>query len=364
MSSMPDALQQLRAQIDAIDDQILSLLNQRAACALEVGKVKQEHNSRFYVLEREESIYRRLVQRNPGPFPASAIRPIYREIISACLSLEKVLKIACLGPEATFSHIAAMQQFGEAATVYPVRGVPEIFDEVERRRCDYGVVPIENSTEGVVNLTLDMFIESPLKICAEIMLEVSQCLLSRAERLEDIRVVYSHPQALAQCYNWLAANIPQAEIQETTSTAQAARTVRDDPHAAAIASEFASRIYSLPVLRLRIEDNTHNYTRFWVIGPETPGATGNDKTSLMFSIKDGVGALHTMLQPFSRHAVNLTKIESRPFRKKPWEYIFFVDVEGHLHDEPVRRAIEELQADAEFAKVLGSYPAGNRLLQE
>lgn len=363
MSDTKDDLRKLREEIDAIDDQVLELLNRRARCAMDVGEVKKsEKASRFHVLEREESIYQRLIDTNPGPFPSRAIRPIFREIISASLSLEKVLSIACLGPEATFSHIAAIQQFGETVSFIHTRNVPDIFDEVARGRADYGVVPIENSTEGVVNLTLDMFIESDLKICAEVMLEISQCLLSCEPNIDDIRVVYSHPQALAQCYNWLTKNMPQAEVKETFSTAVAAKMAREEPGSAAIASEHAARIYELPVCRLRIEDNTQNYTRFWVIGHQSPGRTGADKTSLMFSIRDGVGALHAMLKPFANNAINLTKIESRPFRRKPWQYIFFLDIEGHADDDNVRAAVEQVRSTTGFMKVLGSYPKGTRLM--
>ncbi|MCX8042701.1 MAG: prephenate dehydratase [Desulfobacterota bacterium] len=362
MNVYDDYLQQLRDQIDKIDDQLLELLNKRAELVLEIGKIKKLDQRRFHVLEREEAIYQRLVNANPGPFPSAAIRPIFREIISASLSLEKTLTIACLGPEATFCHIAAIQQFGEAASYIHTRSIPDIFDEVERGRADYGVVPIENSTEGVVNLTLDMFIESPLHICAEVLLEISQCLLSHAPSLEDITVVYSHPQALAQCYNWLAKNLPHAEIKETFSTAMAAKMAQEQPHVAAIASEFAAKTYGVPVCRLRIEDNPHNFTRFWVIGSTSPGRTGCDKTSLMLSIKDGVGALYNILAPFADNGINLTKIESRPFRKKPWEYIFFIDLEGHQEDQPVSRAIDRVTAMSQFIKVLGSYPKGSRLL--
>jgi chorismate mutase/prephenate dehydratase len=362
MTDKKERLHSLREKIDKIDDQLLELLNQRASFVLEIGEIKKDEQSRFHVLEREEAIYHRLVKNNRGPFPSKAIRPIFREIISASLSLEKVLNIACLGPEATFSHIAAIQQFGEAAHYIQTMSVPDMFDEVERGRADYGVVPIENSTEGVVNLTLDMFIESPLQICAEVMIEVSQCLLSNASKFEEIKFVYSHPQALAQCYSWLGKNLPHAEIKETSSTAMAAKMAKKEPHSAAIASEFAARIYGLPVCKLKIEDNAQNYTRFWVIGSKSPGRTGNDKTSLMFSIKDDVGALHGMLQPFAKNSVNLTKIESRPFRKKPWEYIFFIDIEGHIEDQNVKVAIDEVSAASQFIKVLGSYPRSSDMV--
>jgi len=362
MDDKKEKLQSLRVKIDAIDDRFLELLNQRAHLAMEVGKVKEKGTGRFHVLEREEAIYQRLTENNPGPFPSTAIRPIFREIISASLSLEKVLQIACLGPEATFCHVAALEQFGDAVRYIPTRSVPDIFDEVERGRADYGVVPIENSTEGVVNLTLDMFIESPLQICAEVMLEISHCLLSLEERLDDMNVVYSHPQALAQCYNWISKYLPHATLKETFSTAMAAKTAKEEPGSAAIASEYAGKLYGLPISKLKIEDNPQNYTRFWVIGRQSPGRTGRDKTSLMFAIKDGVGALHTMLLPFSQYNINLTKIESRPFRKKAWEYIFFIDIEGHLEEPNVRSAIDDVSKTSQFIKVLGSYPRSNHTL--
>jgi chorismate mutase/prephenate dehydratase len=361
MDDMKEKLASLRDKIDSVDDRLLELLNERATYVLEVGKAKEgKPGTRFHVLEREESIYERLTSANPGPFPSQAIRPVFREIISASLNMEKTMRVVCLGPEATFSHMAAVQQFGQAVELTHTVSIADIFDEVERGHADYGVVPIENSTEGVVNVTLDMFIDSPLQICSEIMLQISHCLLSTAENLEDIRVVYSHPQALAQCCQWLKKNLPDATIEETTSTAMAAMTVRDDPGAGAIASQHAASVHAIPVCKERIEDNPHNSTRFWVIGPQGPGRTGQDKTSLMFSIKDGVGALHNMLEPFGKHGINLTKIESRPSRTKSWEYIFFIDIEGHIQDAPVKEALDELSHYAAFMKVLGSYPRGGR----
>ncbi len=350
-------LPMLRDEIDKIDDRILELLNKRAGFVLEVGRVKEKEGKKlFHVPEREEAIYKRLIENNTGPFPENAIRPVYREIISASLAMEKALKIACLGPEATFCHIASIEHFGQAANFIPSRDVPDIFDEVERGRADYGVVPIENSTEGVVNLTLDMFFDSPLQICAEVMLSISQCLLSTEEKLEDIKAIYSHPQAIAQCYTWITRNLPHAEIKETVSTAFAAKTAKEEKGTAAIASEFAAKTYRIPVFKAKIEDNSHNYTRFWVIGKKSPGLSGKDKTSLMYSIRDGVGALHKLLQPFSENGINLTKIESRPFRKKPWEYIFFIDIEGHMDEPVIKKAIDSLAAHSQFMKVLGSYP--------
>ena len=355
-----EKLKTIRKNIDTVDDQLLELLNKRAALVLEVGKIKKEEHGRFHVLEREEEIYQRLLELNKGPFPAEAIRPIFREIMSASLSLEKVLHVACLGPDATFSHVASIQQFGQAVQCIYTKSVAEIFDEVERGRADYGVVPIENSTEGVVNLTLDMFIESPLQICAEVLLEISHALLSQSARLEDITTVYSHPQALAQCYDWISKNLSHAEMKEVFSTAIAAKMAHEEPRAAAVASEFAAKIYDVPVLKRKIEDNPQNFTRFWVIGKMSPGRTGEDKTSLMFSIRDGVGALHEMLEPFAKHHINLTKIESRPFRKKPWEYIFFIDIEGHVEDDNIKSALAMVTSNSQFMKVLGSYPRGQK----
>ena len=355
-----EKLQELRKKIDEVDSRLLDLLNQRASLVLDVGAVKKEEKSRFHVLEREEAIYQRLVSENTGPFPAQSIRPIFREVMSACLSLEKVLHVACLGPDATFSHIASIQQFGQAARFIYTKSVADIFDEVERERADYGVVPIENSTEGVVNLTLDMFIESPLQICAEVMLEISHSLLSRHDRLEDIRTVYSHPQALAQCYGWLSKHLAHAEVKEVFSTAMAAKLALEEKHTAAIASDFAAKIYGIPVVKKKIEDNPKNFTRFWVIGKQSPGRTGDDKTSLMFSIRDGVGALSEMLDPFAKNRINLTKIESRPFRKKPLEYIFFIDIEGHIDDVNIKKALEQVTSNSQFMKVLGSYPKGKK----
>lgn len=364
MDDTQKRLAELRDKIDAIDDRILELLNERARFVLEVGRAKHSKpGSRFHVLEREESIYERLASSNAGPFPTQAIRPVFREIISASLNMEKPMRVVCLGPEATFSHmaaVAAVQQFGRAAELTHTVSIADIFDEVERGRADYGVVPIENSTEGVVNVTLDMFIDSPLQICSEILLQITHCLLSNAARLEDIRTVYSHPQALAQCCQWLKKNLPHAKIEETTSTASAAMLVRDDRNAAAIAGQHAAQAHSIPVFMERIEDNPYNSTRFWVIGSQGPGRTGQDKTSLMFSIKDGVGALHNMLEPFGKHGINLTKIESRPSRTKPWEYIFFIDIAGHIQDAPVAAALAELSGHAAFMKVMGSYPRGGR----
>lgn len=352
----PNSLSPLRQKIDEIDERLLTLLNDRARIVQEIGKIKKEQKADFYAPSREQAIYDRLAQLNPGPFPNEAVRSVFREIISASLSLEGPVKVAYLGPRATFTHLACMQRFGFSITDLPVNSIKEVFDEVERGRADFGVVPIENSTEGVVNHTLDLFVDSPLKIFGEILLEVSHHLLSKTGKMEDLRRIYSHSHAIAQCKNFLEANLPQVQITEVSSTARAAELAQEDPSAGAIASELAAKLYHLIVIKKRIEDNIHNFTRFLVVSQKGHGRTGRDKTSVMFSIKDKVGALYEMLHPFSDQQINLTKIESRPSKKKAWEYIFYVDMAGHVEDEKIRMALEGLKNQAIFLKVLGSYP--------
>jgi chorismate mutase/prephenate dehydratase len=349
-------LGELRRQIDAIDDQILELLNRRAAVVIEVGKAKAGQSKEFYVPGRERAIYDRLTAENRGPFPTEAVRRVFREVISASLSLEQPLKVAFFGPQGTFTHAAAMKQFGFSAQLVPQKSIPAVFDEVARGRANYGVVPVENSTEGVVSHTLDMFMESDLKINAEILLEISHYLLSRTGRLEDIRKVVSHPQPLAQCRKWLEENLPDTPLVDVGSTALAARMAADDETAAAIASEMAASLYGLNIVKERIEDNPNNYTRFLVIGRKTPDPGGADKTSILFSVKDEPGILYRMLEPFSKRGINLSKIESRPMKKKAWEYIFFLDMEGHVAEERVHAAVEELRGYCQFLKILGSFP--------
>lgn len=349
-------LAELRLEIDAIDDQLLELLNRRAKVVIEVGKAKAGEQQEFYVPGREQAIYERLTAANPGPFPAEAVRRVFREIISASLSLEQPMKVAFLGPQATFTHVAAMQQFGFSAQMVPQKSIPAVFEEVARGRAHYGVVPVENSNEGIVSHTLDMFMESGLQINAEILLEISHDLLSRSGRMEDVKRVVSHPQALAQCRLWLEENLPDLPLVDVASTALAAQMAAEDETAAAVASEMAATLYGLRVVKEKIEDHPNNFTRFLVIGRKTPGRSGRDKTSLMFSVKDEPGILHRMLGPFSKRGINLSKIESRPMKKKAWEYIFFLDLEGHIEEENVRAAVEELKGYCQFLKILGSYP--------
>lgn len=351
-----DKLQKLREQIDRIDDQLLELLNQRARVVLEVGHLKERNDDLFYVPSREKKIYERLTGGNPGPFPNDAVHKVFREIISASLNMEMPLQVAFLGPQTTFTHQAAMQQFGLSAALVPLKSIPAVFDEVERGRAHYGVIPVENSTEGVVNHTLDMFINSELKIIAEIMLEISHHLLSKSGRIEQITKIISHPQPLAQCRHWLETNLPDIPLVDVSSTAAAAQMVAEDESAAAIASSAAAAHYGLQVVKARIEDNPHNFTRFLVVGKKAPGKGGDDKTSIMFSIKDEPGILYRMLEPFSKRQINLTKIESRPMKQKAWEYVFFLDLMGHCDDEQIAAAIEELRPHCHFLKILGSYP--------
>jgi chorismate mutase/prephenate dehydratase len=357
VSSDPaDPLKGLRARIDAIDDALLRLLNDRADVVQEVGRLKRERQDPVYVPVRERAIVERLAQHNPGPFPSDAIRPVFQEIISACLSLELPLKVAYLGPEATFTHMACKKRFGMSAVYLPTGTISGVFDDVEKGRADFGVVPVENSTEGVVNHTLDSFVESPLRICGQIVIEVSHCLLHRTGDLGQIQKVYSHPQAVAQCRKWLAENLPQVAVIEVASTALAARLAKDDPQSAAVASELAGQLYDLRVVRRRIEDVAQNVTRFLVVGTQSSERTGVDRTSILFSVKDEPGVLFRVLAPFANHRLNLTKIESRPSRKRPWEYIFFIDLDGHRDDPAVAQAIAEFSSACELVKILGSYP--------
>jgi chorismate mutase/prephenate dehydratase len=351
-----DHLKELRVEIDAIDDRILELLNRRAKAAIEVGSIKKERNLKFYVPEREVEILRRLTSVNQGPFPNDGLKAIYREIISASLSLEKPLSVAFLGPKATFTHLACLKHFGESAEYVPQINLSGVFDAVDRNAADFGVVPIENSSEGIVSNTLDMFVDYNLLICGEILVEVAHDLLNVTGDIDHVRKVYSHPHAIAQCRGWLERNLRQVPVFDVESTARAAELAADDPAAAAIAGEAAAKIYGLKTIRKRIQDNTNNFTRFIILGKQASVPTGDDKTSILFSGRDEVGALYLMLQPFAKHNVNLTKIESRPVKTKAWEYLFFLDMSGHLTDPPVAKALEDLKLRAQFIKILGSYP--------
>ncbi len=351
----------LRRKIDQIDSQIVLLLGDRAELVLAIGQEKAKAKLNVHVPQREEEIVTRLIRQNKGRFPAHAIRPVFREIISACRAVQGPLKLAYLGPEGTFTHLACTRRFGGSALFVPAHTIGDVFAEVEKSNVEYGIVPIENSSEGVVSHTLDMFVDSDLKICGEILLEVSHSLLSKSGDLRKVKKVYSHPHAFAQSRKWLEANLPRVPLFEASSTAAAAKLVSKDGSAAAIASELAAGLYGLQVISRKIEDTPCNFTRFLIIGKTTPSPTDHDKTSLMFSIKDRVGALYRILQPFAKHKINLTKVESRPSKTKVWEYIFYLDIEGHMATKPVQAALALLQEECLFLKVLGSYPRGNSI---
>ena len=350
-------LDEWRSRINNLDDQILNLLNQRAEAALEIGDLKRQRGLPVYAPEREAEILRKAVQANPGPLTADMVRAIWREVVSACRALEAPITVAFLGPLATFTHQAALQRFGEFAEYRPARSILDIFEEVERGRARYGVVPVENSTEGAVNVTLDRLTDADVVICGEAYLDVAQNLLSRATELREIKRVLSHPQGLAQCRRWLAEHLPEVPTEETTSTAAAAELAAADATVAGIASELAGRMYGVPTLRARIEDNRNNATRFLVIGQRPVGATARDKTSILFAMRNEPGMLHGILAAFAERGINLTKVESRPARQRPWEYVMFVDFEGHRETPAVDAALTDVRARTLFLKVLGSYPA-------
>ncbi|CAM2006471.1 prephenate dehydratase [Acanthopleuribacter pedis] len=350
-----DQLGKLREEIDDLDERILELLNRRAKVAMEIGHLKKVLRKPFYVPSRERAIFERLRSINPGPFPSDAIDTVFREIISASLSLEYPMKVVYLGPKATFTHVAALQKFGKLAQLAACKSISSVFDEVASGRALYGVVPIENSNEGAVTHTLDMFLESDLKIIEEHYLEISHDLLVNDGELGDVRRIYSHPQALDQCRRWIEDHLPHAQQVVVTSTARAAQIVADEPNSAAIASRHAANLYKLRVLESNIQDNHENYTRFLVIGRDLLEPTGHDRTSILFGFKDRPGVLGEMLEPFKNRSLNLMKIESRPIKKKAWEYVFFLDIEGHVEDGPIKEAIKELDSFATLLKVLGSF---------
>ncbi|MGV7220724.1 MAG: prephenate dehydratase [Nitrospinales bacterium] len=351
-------LDQLRDQIDKIDDDLLKIFNRRAGLAEKIGQEKTRQNKvkHFHVPGRERSIIDRLKSANQGPLSNEAIEQVFREIFSATLALEKPLRIGYLGPETTFSHQVAVKQFGRSATFIPQTTIENIFFEVEQGHTDYGVVPIENSTEGVVNLTLDCFVDSPLVICDERKLEISLSLLSKSGDLKHVKEIYSHPQPLAQCRNWLNKNAPGIEQIPTSSTAQAAIIASKNKNAAAVAGKMALDFYNLKCIKEKIEDRANNNTRFLVIGKEKAKRSKANKTSIMFSINDEAGSLLKVLQTFARHKINLTKIQSRPLRNRIWEYLFFVDFDGHIEDETIEKVTRLLSKKCLFLKVLGSYP--------
>lgn len=348
-------LDEVRARIDEVDTHIVELLNERAKCAQEIGKLKQNSDAPFYVPEREKAVFKKLAARNKGPFGDKAFRAIYREVISATRALEKPTSVAFLGPRDTFSHMAALRVFGAQADYHALPSFADVFMEVERGRIDYGVVPVESSMGGAVSDTLDHFISSNLKIVNEVMIQISQNLLANCP-LDGIKRVYSKDNALLQCRNWLRANLPNVEQIDTSSTAEAARKASNEPGAAAIASRLAAETYNLNVLAERIEDAPHNFTRFFIIGRQMVQPTGEDKTSLIIAVQDRPGALYNLLLPFAQGGLSLTRIESRPSQQKAWEYVFFIDFLGHVEDPKVAEVLKTVAEHARTLKVLGSFP--------
>ena len=352
------ALAGVRAEIDGIDGELLNLLNQRARCAQKVGEIKAAHGEAGYIYrpEREAQVLRRLQEVNPGPLPSENITFFFREVMSACLSLEEPLGIAFLGPLGTFSESAATKHFGHAARLSPQSSIDDVFREVESGHAQYAVVPVENSTEGAVGRTMDLLLGTQLKICGEVVVRIHQNLLSNETNLADIKKVYSHAQSLAQCHEWLNRMLPGAQRISVGSNAQAAQMASEEDGVAAIAGEAAAARYNLPRLAENIEDEPNNTTRFLVLGKHDAGPSGRDKTSLIMSAPNRTGALHELLLPLSSAGVSMCRLESRPARNALWEYVFYVDIEGHRDEPSIKNALDELARRSAYLKTLGSYP--------
>ena len=354
----------IREKIDLLDRQLVELINQRLALAAEIGKIKRSTGGEIYVPEREDAVFRKVCGQNDGPIKNDALRAIYREIMSAAIALEKPLMIAYLGPEATNTHAAAMKKFGASVDYHAMATVSDIFTAVEKGEADYAVIPIENSTEGSVREALDSFVESDLKIVAQIYLEITHSLIS-ATPLEKIEKVLSKDQALAQCRHWLQRHLPHAQLVDSPSTSRAVQVAKVEPGVAAVASELAAEFYGVPVLARNIQDKADNTTRFFVLGRKSSGSAGGGKdlTSLLVSLGDEAaahsGALLRMLNPLASRGINLSKIESRPSKKRPWDYYFFLDVSGHHDDPAMKAALADLRAFCPVVKWLGSYPVAN-----
>ena len=363
MSTDDDKLKPIRARIDSIDQQLLKLLNDRAQCAIEVGEIK--HSSKhdpdepapvFYRPEREAQILNKLMAQNPGPLPDKEVAGLFREVISCCLNLEMPLTVAYFGPEGTYTEAAAVKQFGHFATTKPLASIDEVFREVESEAAHYGVVPVENSTEGMVNHTLDCFLTSKVKICAEVELPIHHALMRGTQASGDITEIVSHAQSLAQCRAWLDRHYPGVVRTAVASNAEAARLAAQQPHVAAIAGQMAAQRYSLRVLSANIEDQPDNKTRFLVLGQQDVGASGRDKTSLLVSVHNEPGALLRVLEPFDRFGISLTRIETRPAPSGEWSYVFFIDFDGHQSDDNAGQVLKAISQVAFEVRSLGSYP--------
>ena len=359
------AIDELRKQIDDVDRKLHELINERARLARRVGvsKSKSGRLVDFYRPEREAQVLSLVLERNAAARSTGALRDeevlrLFREIMSACLAQEEPLKVGFLGPEGTFSQTALYMHFGHSARALALSTIDEVFHEVEAGHADFGIVPIENSTEGSVNHTLDRFLTSPLQICGEVELRIRQNLMGNLKSLRDVRRVCSHPQSLAQCKLWLSKNLPDVECIAASSNAEAARRARDEKGTAAIAGQTAAEVYGLEILAAEVEDQPDNTTRFLVIGKRSFGPSGRDRTTLLISAghSEAPGALHSLLEPFAKNGVSLTRIESRPSRRRKWDYVFFIDLEGHVDDPPLARALIKLKTQAALCRILGSYP--------
>lgn len=362
-SAVLPPLSEIRAHIDGIDDRLLQLLSERARLAQLVGQSKRQQenltSAQLYRPERESQVLRRVIENNPGPLRDEEVARLFREIMSVCLAQQEPLKVGFLGPEGTFTQQAVYKHFGHSVHGVALSSIPEVFHEVEVGHTDFGVVPIENSTGGVVEFAIDMFLNTTLKICGEIELRVHQNLMGTMKNLKGIKRICSHPQSLSQCQQWLREHLPKVELIPVVSNSEAARRARDEEGTAAIAGQIAAEIYKLNVLAPEIEDRADNTTRFIVLGRNSFAPSGHDKTTLMVSSGDtqSHGTLHRLLEPLARNHISMSRIESRPSRRKKWDYVFFMDVEGHMDTEPLRSALEELKQHSSLFKVLGSYPA-------
>ena len=360
---MSDDLQKelgvVRDEIDGIDGQLLELLNKRARCAQKVGEIKAKHGEAGFIYrpEREAQVLRRIQDGNPGPLSDEAVTWLFREVMSACLSLEQPLSVAFLGPLGSFTGTAATKHFGHAARLLPQASIDDVFREVEAGHAHYAVVPVENSTEGAVGRSMDLLFSTPLKVCGEVVLRIHQNLMTRETSLDKVTKVYSHAQSLAQCHEWLNRNLPNVPRISVGSNSQAAEMAMQEGGAAAIAGEAAAERFNVPILVANIEDEPNNTTRFLVLGRHEAGISGRDKTSLIMSAPNRTGSLHGLLLPLAEAGVSMTRLESRPARHTLWDYVFFVDIDGHCDEPKVAKALAELQQKAAFLKVLGSYPA-------
>jgi len=356
----PLDLAKVRSRIDAVDDSIHALISERAKLAQTVGisKTKEGRTVDFYRPEREAQVLRRAKARNKGPLRDEEVLRLFREIMSACLAQQEPLKVAYLGPEGTFTQTAVLTHFGHSVRALPLPSIEEVFHEVEAGNADFGVVPIENSTEGTVNNTLDRFLSSPLKICGEVELRIHHCLMGRMSSLQDIKRICSHPQALGQCRAWLEEHLPDAERVPVSSNAEGARRARDERGTAAIAGDTAAEVYGLKILVSEIEDRPDNTTRFFILGRKLFAPSGDDRTTLLVSTAhtDASGALFRLLEPLAKHRISMTRIESRPSHRRKWDYVFFIDVQGHVQDKPLAAALAAIERRASLFRVLGSYP--------